>query len=113
MEPLRQIEFFKDHFINFYLELPAAVQKKYEHVFVVIRQAERIPIKFFKKVADTKNLFEIRVESSSNIYRTFCCLEAERVIVLFNSFQKKSMKTPKKEIEIALRLQSEYYAEES
>ena len=30
---------------------------------------------------------------------------------LFNGFQKKSQKTPRKEIELAKRLKNEYYAE--
>lgn len=109
MEEIRKIEFYKEHFVNFYLSLPADVQSKYEYVFVVIRQAERVPVKFFKKLTGTKNLFEIRVEYQSNIYRTFCCLEKDRIVVLFNSFQKKTSKTPKKEIETALELQNEYY----
>lgn len=111
MEEFREIEFYKNYFIDFYLKLPSDVQLKYEYVFVVIKQAERIPVKFFKKLTGTKSLFEIRVEYKSDIYRTFCCLEEGKVVVLFNSFHKKSSKTPKNQIEKALKLQKEYYEE--
>lgn len=32
-----------------------------------------------------------------------------QIVVLFNGFQKKSQKTPKQEIEKALRIKEEYY----
>ena len=112
MKELRQIKFYKDHFISFYLELPESVQKKYEYVFVIVKQAERIPVKFFKKISGKDNLFEIRVESNSNIYRTFCCLDGKSVVILFNSFQKKTRKTPPNQIKRAEKLQNEYYEEQ-
>jgi len=111
MKEFRKIEFYKDYFITYYLGLPSSVQKKYEYVFVVIKQAEKVPIKFLKKIKDTQNLFEIRVESGSDIYRTFCSLEEKKIVVLYNSFQKKSAKTPSQEITKAIDIQKEYYEE--
>ncbi len=35
--------------------------------------------------------------------------DGEDIIVLFNSFNKKTQKTPRKEIEKALKLKKEYY----
>ena len=58
---------------------------------------------------NTDGLYEIRVEYSSNIYRVFCCFDEGRIVVLFNAFQKKTQKTPQKEIEKALRLKREYF----
>lgn len=57
----------------------------------------------------TDGLFEIRIEFESNIYRIFCCFDKGNLVVLFNAFQKRSQKTPKKEIEFALRLKEEYF----
>lgn len=108
MKEIRKIEFYKDYFIKFYTDLPVVTQTKYDYVFVLVRQAERIPIKFFKKISGTQNLYEIRVESQSNIYRTFCCLDGQNVVVLFNSFHKKSQKTPKIQIVKAQKLLKEY-----
>jgi len=58
---------------------------------------------------NTDGLFEIRVEYGSDIYRIFCCFDEGRLVVLFNAFQKKTQKTPQKEIEKALRLKREYF----
>ncbi|HAQ17753.1 MAG TPA: hypothetical protein DCR40_00800 [Prolixibacteraceae bacterium] len=51
----------------------------------------------------------MRVEYGSNIYRIFCCFDEGNIVVLFNGFQKKTQKTPLKEIEKALRLKHEYF----
>ncbi|WP_420915744.1 type II toxin-antitoxin system RelE/ParE family toxin [Algoriphagus taiwanensis] len=38
-----------------------------------------------------------------------CCFDERKLVVLFNGFQKKTQKTPKKEIEKAERLMKEYF----
>jgi len=111
VKKLRQIEFFKKYFIEFYLSLPLGVQTKYEYVFVVIKQADQIPKKFFKKIQGYQNLFEIRVEYQSNIYRTFCCLDGNSVVVLFNSFVKKTNKTPSSVLKRAEKIKNDYFNE--
>lgn len=54
-------------------------------------------------------LWEIRIEFEGNIYRVFCCFDEGNLVVLFNGFQKKSQKTPKKKIEKAMRIKEEYF----
>jgi phage-related protein len=60
-------------------------------------------------MSGTDGLFEIRIEFQSNIYRVFCCFDEGNLVVLFNGFQKKSQKTPKQEIDRALRIKDEYF----
>ena len=55
------------------------------------------------------DLYEIRIEFESNIYRIFCCFDEGNLVVLFNGFQKKSQKTPKSEIDKALKIKEEYF----
>ena len=68
-----------------------------------------VPRKFLSPMTGYEGLFEIKVEYQSNIYRVFCCFDKGKLIVLFNGFQKKSQKTPKKEIEKAMKLKEEYF----
>jgi len=105
----RKIIFHGSHFADFYLEQSSKVQEKIEYVFRLIRQLERVPKKFFDHMEDSDGLFEIRIELGSNIYRIFSCFDEGNIVVLFNGFQKKSQKTPKKEIEKAERLKKEYF----
>jgi Phage-related protein len=50
----------------------------------------------------------VRVESGGNIFRIFAFFDKGNIVVLENGFQKKTQKTPKKEIEKALKIKAEY-----
>lgn len=104
----RKIVFHRKHFINFYLKQTIKIQEKIEYVFRIIRLVERIPEKFLKKVEGTNKLYETRVDFGSNTLRIFCCFDKNNFVVIFNAFQKKTRKIPKKEIELAERLMKEY-----
>jgi phage-related protein len=105
----RRIVFHEGHFIKFYSKLPKGVQRKIQYVFELIKQVDMVPKKFLAPMTGHAGLFEIRVEYQSNIYRIFCCFDKEQLVILFNGFQKKSQKTPKKEIEKAVRFKNEYF----
>jgi phage-related protein len=79
----------------------------------LIKQVERVPLKFLSPMTGYGGLFEIRVEFQSNIYRIFCCFDEGRLVVLFNGFQKKTQKTPKKEVDKAMRLKKEYFEQKN
>ena len=78
-------------------------------MFELIKQVDKVPQKFLKHLTGTNGLYEIRIEYQSNIYRVFCCFDEGQLVVLFNGFQKKTQKTPKKEIEKAELLMKEYF----
>lgn len=105
----REIKFYKNYFIDFYISLDSSVQEKIEYVFKVIKTVDLIPRKFLKHVESTDGLYEIRIKVGSDIYRVFCCFDSGRIVVLFNGFQKKSQKTPKKEIKKALKIKEDYF----
>lgn len=109
----RKIIFHGEHFINFYKKLDITIKSKIQYVFELIKQVERVPLKFLSKMNDFDGLYEIRVEYQSDIYRIFCCFDEGRLVVLFNGFQEKTEKTPKKEIEKAIRLKKEYFEQKN
>ena len=109
MNTERQIVFHKHHFLDFYLEQSEKVQEKIEYVFKIIRTVQKVPKKFLDHITGTDGLFEIRIEYENNIYRIFCCFDKGDLVVLFNGFQKKTQKTPAKEIELALELKKDYF----
>lgn len=105
----RKIIFHDIHFMSFYSKLDAGVKSKILFVFELVRQVEMVPAKFLSSVTGYDGLFEIRIEYQSSIYRVFCCFDKGHIVVLFNGYQKKTQKAPKKEIEIAMRLMKEYF----
>jgi phage-related protein len=51
------------------------------------------------------------VEYESNIYRVFTFFDKGKLIIAINGFQKKSQKTPTKEIKLAEKLKKMYFDE--
>ena len=109
MKQERKIIFHEHYFQDFYLEVNDSVKDKIGYVFRVIKTVEKVPEKFLKHISGTEGLYEIRIESGSDIYRVFCCFDKGNLVVLFNAFQKKTQKTPKSEIEMAKKLKQEYF----
>lgn len=105
----RQIIFHGDYFLGFYKNLDVKVKAKIQFVFELIKQVDRVPDKFLAPIKGYKGLFEIRIDYQSNIYRVFCCFDKGQLVVLLNGFQKKTQKTPKDEIDRAMRLKNEYF----
>jgi phage-related protein len=60
---------------------------------------------------NTDGLYEIRVQIGNDIFRIFCFFDEGKLIVLANGFQKKTQKTPQKEIDKALKIKAEYESE--
>ena len=108
---MRELRIYRRYFLDFYEEQTQDVQKKIEWTLGLIRDLNRIPDKYFKHIEGTKGLFEVRVQVGSNIYRIFTFFDEGNVVVLGNGFQKKTQKTPKQEIELALKIMKEYFDE--
>lgn len=105
----REIIFHQNHFIEFYQLQNDKVKDKIKYVLELIKQVDKVPEKFLKHLTGTNGLYEIRIEYQSNIYRIFCCFDKGKLVVLFNGFQKKTQKTPKNEIEKAIKLMDDYF----
>ena len=99
--------------MNFYKTLNADVKKKFDWTLKLLATVERVPIKYFRHIKNSSGLYEIRVEVGSNIFRAFSFFDKGQMIILINGFQKKSEKTPKKEIEKAEKLKKQYFDEKN
>lgn len=94
--------------MEFYSSLGKDIQEKIDWVFEVIKVTDKIPKKFFDHLTGTHGIYEIRVEYESNIYRILCFFDKGNFVVLINSFQKKTQKTPANEIKLAEKLKKQY-----
>ncbi len=107
----RQIIFYGDEFWEFYYKQNQQVKKRINWTLGVIRDIEMVPEKYFKHIIGT-DLYEIRISAGNNIFRIFCFFDRGKLVVVLNAFQKKTQKTPKREIERALKLQKAYHDEQ-
>ncbi|MRM82668.1 type II toxin-antitoxin system RelE/ParE family toxin [Riemerella anatipestifer] len=99
---------YKNYFFDFFQKQKPKVKEKILWTFMVIETVEKIPTEYFKHMEGTDGLYEIRVQFGNDIFRIFCFFDEGKLIVLTNGFQKKTQKTPKKEIEKALKIKKEY-----
>ena len=109
MDQIRELIFYRHYFEEFFTKQIGKVKEKIDYVLFVLTHAERVPEKFLKHMEGQKGLYEIRIEVGNNIFRIFCCFDKGKIVVLFNAFQKKAQKTPKAEIDLALKLMNEYF----
>lgn len=107
----REITFYKNYFQVFFEKQTKKVKAKIVWTLELVEELQRVPETYLKHVENTDGLYEIRVQSGNNIFRIFCFFDHGKLVVLVNGIQKKTQKTPKKEIETALKIKSEYESE--
>ncbi|MCK9398724.1 MAG: type II toxin-antitoxin system RelE/ParE family toxin [Bacteroidales bacterium] len=107
----RSIFYYRNYYLDFFETLNPEARKKFNWTLQLIRDIKQVPEKYFKHVTGTTGLFEIRVEVGRNIFRVFSFFDEGRLVVLVNGFQKKTQKTPKKEIELAEKIKKQYFDE--
>lgn len=105
----RKIRTYGGYFQRFIEELNHKVQEKIKFGLLLLKTQDRLPAKFVKHVKD--GVYELRTEYIGNIYRVFFIFDEGNIVVLFNGFQKKTQKTPKNEIEKAIKIKEAYYAD--
>ncbi|MBS9781332.1 MAG: type II toxin-antitoxin system RelE/ParE family toxin [Gammaproteobacteria bacterium] len=103
----KQIIAYKGYYQAFMKKLNAKEQDKVRKALLLLRSSERLPYHYIKHLRD--GLYELRVSLGNNALRLFFIYDGDKIIVLFNGFRKKTQKTPKQEIDKALRLKKEYY----
>ncbi|NVO03028.1 MAG: type II toxin-antitoxin system RelE/ParE family toxin [Bacteroidetes bacterium] len=80
-------------------------------ILEIVEFQQQIPTKFIKHIEGTDGLYETRFSLGNNIWRVFCFFDQGQLVILLNSFQKKTQKTPRTEIAKAERLKQEYFNE--
>ena len=104
----RTIIFYKHYFQNFFVNQREKVKDKIIWTFELIEELQIVPETYLKHIENTAGLYEIRVHQGSDIFRIFCFFDQGKLVVIINGFQKKSQKTPKQEIEKAIKIKEEY-----
>jgi phage-related protein len=105
---IREVVFYEDYFWDFYKKQSLKVKKKINWTIGLLQFLTIIPEKYLKHIEET-DLYEIRVSFGNNIFRIFCFFDKDRLVIILNGFQKKTQKTPRTEIDKALKLKHDYY----
>ncbi len=113
MNKIRQVVAYKNYFEDFLKKQNRKVQDKIYKILEAIETLEYVPERYLKHLKGTDGLYEARIQLGSNIWRVFCFFDKGKLVILLNGFQKKTKKTPKKEIDKAIKLKKQYDEEKS
>jgi phage-related protein len=108
---IRTIFYYKNYYLDFFETLDNEVKRKFNWTLKLIATVYKVPDKYFRHIENSSGIFEIRVEVGSNIFRVFSFFDKNQFVILINGFQKKSQKTPRREIELAEKLKKQYFDE--
>ena len=89
--------------------IPADIKAKVLRIvdMLVIFGPHNVREPYVKHVEGQRKLFEIRAKGQDGIARVFYCTISGQKIILLHGFIKKTDKTPKKEINIAVKRMQE------
>lgn len=82
--------------------------QKVAWVLELIETIDRIPIQYFKKLTNTNEIWEVRIQFGGNIFRLLGFFAENDVFMISHGFTKKTQKTPPHEIEVAEARRNEY-----
>ncbi|CAL65920.1 type II toxin-antitoxin system RelE/ParE family toxin [Christiangramia forsetii] len=110
---IREIISYKRNFVDFYNSQDDKIQRKIEYVLDLVRYEKRVPKKFYKLLKNTDGIYEVIVITTFKSIRILGFQDKGNLVVLTNSFIKKTQKTPRKEIKLAEKLKKEYLKEKN
>jgi len=87
------------------------VEEVREKIFFDLQRLVRFNVRLgspYAEKVEGRDFWELRTKMSGDIYRTFYFAQTGRKFVLLHSIQKKSQKTPKKELDVAEERMKDY-----
>ena len=94
---------------DFLDQLSSKQAQKVTWVLKLVEDLKRVPSKYFKKMVNTEDLWEIRAVAGSNIFRLIGFFDGSNLVVFAHAFHKKTQKTPKRAIKIAEERKKDYF----
>ena len=105
----RKIITYGGYFERFILGLTEKEQKKVKYGLLLLKSQDKVSTRFVKYIRD--GIYELRTLYNGKIFRVFFIFDDGNIVVLFNGFQKKTQRTPECEIELAIKIKDNYYAD--
>lgn len=70
-------------------------------VLQLIEDLDIVPRQYLKKLVNTDDIWEVRVQFGGNIFRLLGFFDGDELLILTSGFAKKTQKTPPQEIATA------------
>jgi phage-related protein len=98
----------KSPIVDFLNSLSGKQAQKVTWVLQLVEELSYVPSTYLKKLVNTDEIWEVRIQVSNNIFRLLGFFDGDNLVVLNHAFQKKTQKTPLKEIKIAENRRRDY-----
>ena len=85
--------------------------QKVTWVLQLVEELEVVPTQYFKKLVNTDDIWEVRIQQGGNIFRMMGFFDGATLIILTQGFAKKSQKTPLDEIRLAESRKRDYFTQ--
>lgn len=105
----RRILTYGGYFERFMECLTTKEQQKVKYGLLLLKTQDKVSTKFVKYIRE--GVLELRTTYNGNIFRVFFIFDDGNIVVLFNGFQKKTQKTPDNEVDLAIKIKEQYYAD--
>ena len=104
---VRKIIAYGRYYSDFMESLSERERLKIQRALLLFSNNDRIPAHYITYLKE--GIFEFRVTYGNNEFRIFFCYDGDTLVILFNGIRKKTQKTPKAELEKAIKLKKAYY----
>jgi len=110
---MRQIKFYRTEsnrcpVEDFLDSLTGKQAQKVMWVLQLIEDLDHVPGQYFKKLVNTEDIWEVRIQFGGNIFRLLGFYDGKEFLVLTSGFTKKRQKTPRQEIITAEKRKRDY-----
>ena len=103
---MKRIIAYRNYYQEFMASLSQQERDKIRRALLLFETEDKIPRHYISYIRD--GLYEFRVTFGKKEFRLFFIYDGNTIVVLFNCFTKKTQKTPKREIDKAIKLKDEY-----
>ena len=86
MRKEREILYYENYFIDFFMSLEDGAKKKISYVLDMLKTQERLNKNFVKIIRD--GVYELRASLYGNIFRAFFIFDDGNIVMVFYGFQK-------------------------
>ena len=103
---MKKILAYKDGYQSFYRSLEQQEKDKVDRIMILMQSYDRIPAHYIRFLRN--GIFELRISGHNKELRILFIYDGDDIVILLNCFVKKTRKTPRAELEKAIRLKQEY-----
>lgn len=94
---------------NFLESLSGRQTSKVTWVLQLVEELDIVPKQYFKKLVNTDDLWEVRVQAGRDTFRLLGFFDGPELVVLNHAFAKKSQKISRADIAVAEERKRDYF----